>query len=274
MLASRNTACSFSAPMRLSAVWLVRDGDSLYVDKNGNGDLTEVGKRISAEKDSWNTRFQAGTIRVGKSEHRSLVVGAQRLSNFGPEVTALPVAAAAIKKNPNAQFMSIIAEVDLPGLKGGGDDGRIPIIARIDSDGPLMFGSTPREAPIVHFGGSLAIRAEIAKPTLFRGVPHDLMLTVGTQGLGPGTFASVAYDKLIPEAAYVVVDAELPNSKAGDPATRARFELRGAVRRQLARPGSGRGYGGPRRSTTDDLARRLVGCNGRIRGRRGHCRRT
>src|SRR5260370_39867195 len=29
-------------------VWLVLDGDTLYVDKNGNGDLTEAGKRIQA----------------------------------------------------------------------------------------------------------------------------------------------------------------------------------------------------------------------------------
>ena len=28
-------------------VWLVVDGDVLYVDRNGNGDLTEPGKRIS-----------------------------------------------------------------------------------------------------------------------------------------------------------------------------------------------------------------------------------
>src|SRR5437899_8648252 len=29
-------------------VWLVLDGDTLYVDKNGNGDLTDEGERIQA----------------------------------------------------------------------------------------------------------------------------------------------------------------------------------------------------------------------------------
>src|SRR5438094_892841 len=28
-------------------VWLVQDGDVLYVDRNGNGDLTENGKRVA-----------------------------------------------------------------------------------------------------------------------------------------------------------------------------------------------------------------------------------
>jgi hypothetical protein len=30
-------------------VWLVQDGDALYVDRNGNGDLTEPGEKVAAE---------------------------------------------------------------------------------------------------------------------------------------------------------------------------------------------------------------------------------
>src|SRR5205814_106845 len=37
-------------PTAKEQVWLVRDGDVLYVDRNGNGNLTEAGKRVSAEK--------------------------------------------------------------------------------------------------------------------------------------------------------------------------------------------------------------------------------
>ena len=29
-------------------VWLVLDGDTLYVDRNGNGDLTEAGEKVTA----------------------------------------------------------------------------------------------------------------------------------------------------------------------------------------------------------------------------------
>src|SRR5262245_42300290 len=31
-------------------VWVVLDGDALYLDRNGNGDLTDPGERVAAEK--------------------------------------------------------------------------------------------------------------------------------------------------------------------------------------------------------------------------------
>src|SRR5262245_67148 len=31
-------------------VWLVHDGNALYVDRNGNGDLTEPGDKVAAER--------------------------------------------------------------------------------------------------------------------------------------------------------------------------------------------------------------------------------
>ena len=35
-------------PEGKSRVWLVLDGDTLYVDKNGNGDLTEPGEAVKS----------------------------------------------------------------------------------------------------------------------------------------------------------------------------------------------------------------------------------
>src|SRR5260370_27637620 len=37
-------------PEAKTKVWLVQDGDTLYVDRNGNGDLTEPDKKVAAEK--------------------------------------------------------------------------------------------------------------------------------------------------------------------------------------------------------------------------------
>src|SRR5882762_11316605 len=41
--------------------WLVQDGDTLYVDRNGSGDLTEDGKRVKLKQqdDSYRS-FEAG----------------------------------------------------------------------------------------------------------------------------------------------------------------------------------------------------------------------
>src|SRR4051812_25082918 len=36
-------------PEAVHRVWLVHDGDTLYVDRNGNGDLTEPGKKVTAD---------------------------------------------------------------------------------------------------------------------------------------------------------------------------------------------------------------------------------
>jgi hypothetical protein len=40
-------------PEAKTRVWLVLDGDTLYVDRNGNGDLTEDGERVEARKADW-----------------------------------------------------------------------------------------------------------------------------------------------------------------------------------------------------------------------------
>src|SRR5438045_5964676 len=45
--------------------WLVQDGDTLYVDRNGNGDLTENGKQVKLKQqgDGFRT-FEAGDLTI------------------------------------------------------------------------------------------------------------------------------------------------------------------------------------------------------------------
>ena len=46
-------------------VWLVLDGDTLYVDRNGNGDLTEVGESTRpADRNSDPCSFKIGRAHV------------------------------------------------------------------------------------------------------------------------------------------------------------------------------------------------------------------
>ena len=58
-------------PEAKTRVWLVQDGDTLYVDRNGDGDLTEPGKKILAEKrdeaDDGTYTFKIGEIHDGRS---------------------------------------------------------------------------------------------------------------------------------------------------------------------------------------------------------------
>ncbi len=213
-------------PQAADRVWLVRDRDVLWADKNGNGNLTEPGEQIAAEHDSGDLVFHVGTVRLGKLEHRHLKVRASKLSGYGESTRSHPVAKAALERNRDADLMSVQAEIEVPEQKGSGDDGRLIAYARSDAGGPLLFGRTPVEAPVLHLGGPLQLGAEAARPTLHRNVVHDLMLVVGTPGVGPGTFVTIAYDQLIPKEAFVVVDAEFPASPPGTPPVTRRFELK------------------------------------------------
>src|SRR6516225_5854504 len=59
-------------------VWLVLDGDTLYVDRKGNGDLTEPGKKVAAEKRAGRDpkedgcAFKVGELTVGGRTHKGL----------------------------------------------------------------------------------------------------------------------------------------------------------------------------------------------------------
>ena len=69
-------------PEAKTRVWLVQDGDTLYVDRNGNGDLTEAGEKVAARKgDDMNDwlEFSAGEIREGNLLHRRLLVNVMKL---------------------------------------------------------------------------------------------------------------------------------------------------------------------------------------------------
>src|SRR6266852_4818827 len=60
-------------PVGRDRVWLVRDGDVLYVDRNGNGDLTDPGEKVAAENNPGSLpegertySFNVGDVTVGR----------------------------------------------------------------------------------------------------------------------------------------------------------------------------------------------------------------
>ncbi|MBO0697590.1 MAG: hypothetical protein J2P46_04285, partial [Zavarzinella sp.] len=69
-------------PEAKSRVWLVLDGDAVYVDRNGNGDLTDPGERVPMPplKASKHPLFQEerevelGDIREGDRTHTGLAL--------------------------------------------------------------------------------------------------------------------------------------------------------------------------------------------------------
>ena len=67
-------------------MWLVFDGDTLYVDRNGNGDLTDPGEKIAVKplprprEDTDTLTFEVGDITVGGRTHKTMNVFVRALS--------------------------------------------------------------------------------------------------------------------------------------------------------------------------------------------------
>jgi hypothetical protein len=163
-------------------VWLVLDGTVLYVDRNGNGDLTEADKRVPANYHKGQTfGFRPGAIGTpdGKMKYD--------LSQ--------------LRKGEEGLDMSL-------NLREHG-------YARAGFDGPgaLRFADRAEDAPIIHFLGPLTLQrfepqAGSASPhlkpqPLVRGQENHLGFSLGTPGLGSGTFAKYPFGDQLAASAEI-----------------------------------------------------------------------
>jgi hypothetical protein len=210
-------------------VWLVQDGDALYADHNGNGDLTEAGEKVPAAKDTGSKEngytFEVGDLAVGGKIHKNLSVWLPPLKLYADNPSLAGVAAVrdAIKANPDTVVARLSVEVESARFKGAGLGGRILQLAGFyDPTGVLTFAAKPADAPVVHFDGPLQVSFYGEVPKVSLGRDNDLVLTVGTPGLGGGTFAMLAYEDTIPKDAHPKVEATWP----GEPPVKEHFELK------------------------------------------------
>jgi hypothetical protein len=182
----------FGADAR-TRIWLVQDGNALYVDLNGNCDLTEPGKRV------WGNgygHFRTQTLveRDG-TRHGSLLVISSNSGTFAME----------LDQSKRQEYVGI-GLMEKP-----------------------SWGTKPANAPIIHFNGPLSLARYGPIHTIPRGGKpersriYKLRLMVGTPGMGKGTFAS--YDELCAEnLGPLQADLEYPTAKAGE-VLRQRVEL-------------------------------------------------
>src|SRR5262249_45111199 len=65
-------------PEAKNRVWIVLDGDVVYVDRNGNGDLTDEGERLKEERPAPQQRFPTVSLSLpgekGRQIHLQLTV--------------------------------------------------------------------------------------------------------------------------------------------------------------------------------------------------------
>jgi hypothetical protein len=215
-------------PDAKTRIWLVQDGDTLYVDRNRNGDLTEPGKKVQAEKrdegaDDGVFTFKIGDIRDGARLHREISLYVAKI-DFLTDLDE--VVKAFLAKNKNARGYRVSAEVEMPSWKGAAPGGRIhQHTSYMDDRGVLQFSDRPETAPIVHFGGPWQISL-FSGHRFIIGRESDVVLGLGTPGVGPGTMAYIDYENVIPENVYPTLDVTYPPKDAGGTAQTCHYTLK------------------------------------------------
>ncbi len=212
-------------PEAKTRVWLVVDGDTLYVDRNGNGDLTEPGEEVAAEPrkyrdpDDRNYVFAGGELREGGRRHLNLYVSVTNLNRDSPEAKAV------LERDPGARDYFVRLDVEVPGYQGLGKGGRLVQTAGRDANGLLQFADRPQDAPVVHFGGPWTM--SLARPTtLWLERTNYVDLVFGTPGRGAGSFAAVGYEGVAPENAAPRMEITFPPRKVGGPPVTAGYEFK------------------------------------------------
>jgi hypothetical protein len=175
-------------------VWLVQDGDVLYADTNGDGDLSDEKPirgeraRVTRHEEVWD-RVAFEVVLPGK-------LGLHYESYDDPKVN---------------DFLFLFTDVTQPPFS------RVTIHqgASGDASGDFRFTEKREECPVFRFLGPLTMRPLGAKK-FPRGGEEDLTVRVGTHGLGKGSFVSLEYDRVPDEVdpkAEIVFPAKTPGGE-------------------------------------------------------------
>jgi hypothetical protein len=179
-------------------IWLVLDGDILYVDRNGNGDLTEVGKPL---EDHETAQFPKVEIEGADHVKRELDLF---IYDWRPGQAARP--------DENGPSLTIR------------DQGNRTYGAWGDHESAVIWSSHPETAPILHVGGPLQMGFEVRAKYAFRQKTADtfeLSVGVGTKGFGNGSFVHLKYwNGAIPDQLQPTARLEFSNKTPGGPPVR------------------------------------------------------
>src|SRR5262245_8045244 len=206
-------------------VWLVQDGDTLYVDRNGNGDLTEKDEQVKGKAPGaeYHT-FEAGSVTDGTLTHTQLIVTSSKTQETHVDNAAEWKRVNAQKGDPWTWTVRVQAE-------RAADDARklpkkISYIANGDQNGNLLFADRPEDAPVVHLNGPWTLGLQDWKAKFTAGHKTELQIGVGTFGIGGGTFSFVMYPDTIPATAYPVADIRFPGKEKGGEPIQRKYTLK------------------------------------------------
>ena len=216
-------------PEAKTRVWLVIDGDTLYVDRNGTGDLTEPGKKVAACDLKFPREkivlFHPGDVQDGDLK-QTIVLVERYIRRQTQQGAQQPLGNQLELHGPRLFSCNVGMEVQIPVWRGPRPEGRIlQYAADSDASGYLEFSDTPRNAPILHFAGPWQIMPS-RQTKLIIGQEVELQLGVGTPGVGSGSTVWTGHLDFIPETAFPKVEITYPAAKAGDQSIRELYDLK------------------------------------------------
>jgi hypothetical protein len=211
-------------PEKKTRVWLVQDGDTLYVDRNGNGDLTDEGEKLTRKNKEGDYRaFEAGDVRDGDLTHKDLLITQMRASE---ELIGNAREFQRIKGLGSEPWVwNIRVAAERPASDTRKLPRRIGYVVNGDGQGWLAFARRPQEAPVIHFNGPWTLELQDLKQRLTAGHQSMLQIGVGTRG-GPGTFTWVLYPETIPANAYPVAEITFPPGAPGEKPITRKYTLK------------------------------------------------
>jgi hypothetical protein len=187
-------------------VWMVLDGERLYVDKNCNGDLTDDGPPAELKN--------KGTDPASFEDIEVTPDGGVTVYKF--EVTLWGRPSLRPEAGPDREPFNQSVHVTFPDGRWFGAWG--------DHHAPLMFSSSAGKAPAMYFGGALRMGFEVRKPIERVAGGFQLSACVGTPGSCPGAWVHLLY-KTIPKDVHPKVELEFPPEVAGGQPVRAQLVL-------------------------------------------------
>lgn len=183
-------------PKAEQRVWIVKDGDRIFVDRNGNGDLTEANELVTKiQPGGW---FHLGRVKGAGDSKKNLKLWVRKNSTIELEIgSSLYIQRAGVVGTDSLRLAKKPAEA--------------PIIY---PDGPVTL--TPLAHPVLNLSSE--------GPRLDR-----LPLVVGSAGSGQGTFAAMVPIRKVPIRELgdlkILAEFEFPSSKRGAPPIVSRQEL-------------------------------------------------
>jgi hypothetical protein len=206
-------------PEAKTRVWVVLDGDVLYLDRNGNGDLTDPGERIAAQEVTRNREERPDVEVMRHFERNCWKAEDEPVLTCGPEVQWFYI----LQILPRADWYD---QTWVKLCQEKPFDFAVTTKTGHAQRARLRFATSPQEAPILHFDGSrrFALSDKYGQQFFRPGESRDLGVELHTQGLN-ATVRTEVFE--LPENVHPVAEIEFPPGRPGEDPIRVRVELKG-----------------------------------------------